>query len=273
MNSMVKHALAVTVRRWLAVLAVLAGGLAGYFSWHEARVAMAAGNQGGARRPVLVELFTSEGCSSCPPADALLAKLDATQFVAGAEAIVLSEHVTYWDDLGWHDPFSLKAMTEHQQQYAARFGLDSVYTPQVVVDGAAQLVGSDERGLARAVEKAAAVPKADLEIAEAKWVDGGLEFAVTGEARGRGRMLVAAVARDSAQTAVPRGENAGRNLRHVAVVEAMQVMEERAGRAMVLKVPGGGQADGEAGPVRLVVFVADRSSGHVLAVAERAVSR
>src|SRR6202789_4199856 len=112
-----------------------------------------------ARQPVLVELFTSEGCSSCPPADALLAHLDETQSVPGAQVIVLSEHVTYWNQDGWHDPFSMDAMTDRQKQYGDQFGLSDVFTPQAVVDGAAQMVGSDERGLEQAVERAAASPK------------------------------------------------------------------------------------------------------------------
>src|SRR5215831_12828378 len=112
-----------------------------------------------ARGPVVVELFTSEGCSSCPPADDLLSKLAKEGTVGGAQVIPLGLHVTYWDQLGWKDSASLPDATDRQQEYGrGLFGLDNVYTPQAVVDGRTQLVGSDEAGLRRAITKAAGEP-------------------------------------------------------------------------------------------------------------------
>ena len=238
-------------------------------------VASAAANDTAARRPVLVELFTSEGCSSCPPADALLARLDETQSVPGAQVIVLSEHVTYWNQDGWHDPFSMDAMTDRQKRYQDRFGLNDVYTPQVVVDGAAQMVGSDEGKLTAAVAQAAMAAKAELTIQDAQWSGNAVKFSVKGAADTK-TVLVAALADDSAQTAVKAGENKGRNLRHVAVVRALEEMGKGAddGRALTLKAPASKPGEAEAsGPMRLVVFVADRHNGHVLAATERTISR
>src|SRR5712691_8688840 len=108
--------------------------------------------------PILVELFTSEGCSDCPPADALLEKLIAGQPTSGVAIIGLGQHVDYWDRLGWKDRFSSAALTERQQLYQARFRTESIYTPQMVVDGRVEFVGSDTNAARRAIERASTWP-------------------------------------------------------------------------------------------------------------------
>lgn len=228
-------------------------------------------------RPVLVELFTSEGCSSCPPADALLAKLDSSQPIPGAHAIVLSEHVTYWDHEGWRDPYSLDSVTYRQHWYSDKFGLDDVYTPQAVVDGSVQFTGSDGRKLAQAIVAAAANAKEELSIADAAWTGDSVRFAVhgsSGDTRNSKTELVAALAIDSAQTSVTSGENAGRTLRHVAVVRTLKEMGFGAddGRQLVLKLPDDKQTTAPAS-IRLVVFLVDKRTGHVLGAAEQVVQR
>src|SRR5215470_16941428 len=107
------------------------------------------------RTPIVVELFTSEGCSSCPPADAFLAQLEARQPVVGAEVIAIEEHVDYWDQLGWRDPFSSADWTERQRKYAAVLGNGNIYTPQMVVNGSVEFVGSRERSGRSAIDQAA----------------------------------------------------------------------------------------------------------------------
>ena len=107
------------------------------------------------RVPVLAELFTSEGCSSCPPADRILEMLATEQPLDGVYVVGLSEHVTYWDHQGWRDPFGSRALTFRQNAYGTHFKLESVYTPQLVIDGAAQMVGSDTSQLQRALTEAA----------------------------------------------------------------------------------------------------------------------
>ena len=226
------------------------------------------------RAPVLVELFTSEGCSDCPPADALLAKLDATQPIPGAQTIVLSEHVTYWNHQGWRDPFSFDAMTERQEDYVRRFGLDSSYTPQMVVNGAEQFVGSNARALSQAVQKEIAVPKQEIAIEGATWDHGVAQFSIHANSP-VGAKLVAVLAADATHSEVARGENAGRTLHHTAVVRVIKEFDSNVADGRELKLAGGplSQKDEASGPVRLVVFLVDRKTGRVLGAAQQILPR
>jgi len=235
----------------------------------------AASPSGAAQRvPVLVELFTSEGCSDCPPADALLAKLDAAQPISGAQAIVLSEHVTYWNHQGWSDPFSLEAMTQRQEDYVRRFGLDSSYTPQMVVNGTEQFVGSNAHALIAAVEKEAKTPRQSLAIENAHWDQAAAQFSIHANALA-GAKLVAVLAADATHQEVSGGENSGRTLHHTAVVRVMKEFGTDAADGRELKLPEGPltQKNEASGPVRLVVFLVDRKTGHVLGAAEQTLQR
>jgi hypothetical protein len=176
------------------------------------------------RTPVLVELFTSEGCSSCPPADALLEKLDRSQPVGGADLVVLSEHVDYWNDIGWKDPYSSHEFSVRQGDYAHRFRLDSPYTPQMVVDGEMELVGSDERRAIRVIETSIKTDKLPVALSSIHR-EGNNTLAVhveTGPFVSSGRrapaQVLIALADNSDQSSVRGGENSGRILKHVAVV-------------------------------------------------------
>ena len=179
-----------------------------------------------ARTPVLVELFTSEGCSSCPPADALLQKLTAQQPVAGAEIIALEEHVDYWNHDGWTDPYSSPEWTERQQHYVTLLK-EEPYTPELVVDGQRQFVGNDSRQAQSETEKAASNAKAEVAIISTKPdANGSQRFSVSvGKLAGGAPDDVAevwlAVTEDGLHSAVSRGENAGRVLQHVATLRSL----------------------------------------------------
>lgn len=225
--------------------------------------------QAATRQPVLVELFTSEGCSDCPPADALLGELDTRQFVPGAQAIVLSEHVTYWNHEGWRDPFSLDQMTDRQQAYMRQFLLSDVYTPQIVVDGAEQFVGNDPVKLAQAVTHAATAPKLSLTIDGAhQAADGSLVFAV--HATGAKATLVAAIAENATSSEVAKGENAGRTLHHVAVVRVLKEFGTGRTDGRQLELSGANLIAAEKSgiPLRFVVFLVNPKNGHIIGAAE-----
>ncbi|HYZ87809.1 MAG TPA: DUF1223 domain-containing protein [Myxococcales bacterium] len=212
---------------------------------------------GDGRVPILLELFTSEGCSSCPPADAVLARLVREQPVKNVEIVGLSEHVDYWDSLGWRDPYSSAQFTERQQTYASVLGRGDVYTPQAVVDGHADVVGSDEGGIRRASSAAAEKAHGTIEVrADGRKV----HLAATLPPHGDADVFLAAVD-DPPPSHVQRGENAGRTLSHVHVVRALK-------RVARVDQPTW-STDIELEPafqrLRLVAFVQERGTRRVLA--------
>src|SRR5271156_107417 len=162
-----------------------------------------------AQKTVLVELFTSEGCSSCPPADALLRQVNGSQTSDGQLIVGISEHVTYWNSLGWTDPYSSPAYTDRQDAYSERFHLEGPYTPQMVINGAEQIVGSDRGALLQAVEKEdAESPRLSLRIVSVNVAGNTLtvNFATSGDVPKEGADLMAVLADDSDRSNVLRGE-------------------------------------------------------------------
>lgn len=179
------------------------------------------------RVPVLAELFTAEGCNSCPPADRILETLMKEQPVTGVYIVGLSEHVTYWDQQGWRDPFGSAQMTQRQTAYGWRFKLESIYTPQVIVDGSAQMVGSDLAALKQTLTDAAGKPKPRLLVDAKLTPDGKLAGSVSGPGMSfdasEGAELHWAISEDNLVVDVKRGENANRTLHHSGVVRALNV--------------------------------------------------
>jgi hypothetical protein len=201
---------------------------------------------GAVRTAVLVELFTSEGCSSCPPADVLLERLDRTQPVGAANIVVLSEHVDYWNDLGWRDPYSSRAISARQEAYAAGDLQGTVYTPQMVVDGRYGAVGSDERRAREIIEKAAREQKTALVLSSVAFGDAGALVAhvdagpLPAAAGAAVADVLIAVADESDESQVLAGENDGRKLTHVAVLRTLTkagAVSENSGWSGEVKIP------------------------------------
>jgi hypothetical protein len=188
-------------------------------------LALALGPTGAApKTPVLVELFTSEGCSSCPPAEALLTKLLRSQPIADVEIIPLALHVDYWDHQGWKDPFASKVFTARQEAYSKIFGAARVYTPQLVVDGREELNGSDEAAVARILQSVASRPRLALRV-DARVRAGAVRLAIdlpAAPADAEPIDVLVALTEDDLTSVVSRGENGGRTLTHVAVVRKLE---------------------------------------------------
>lgn len=179
-----------------------------------------------AERPIVIELFTSQGCSSCPPADAYLTELASSR----ADVLPLAFHVTYWNGLGWRDPFSLDAATRRQADYGVRFG-DGSYTPELVVDGRKGVVGSARRDVDDAIAwaKRSAVTAASVSAVRTQ---DGITVKV-GEGRMTGRLVLVGYDRQR-QTAVGRGENSGRTLLESNIVRSLTVLSTWTGAPLVL---------------------------------------
>ena len=216
--------------------------------------------------PVLVELFTSEGCSSCPPADRLLQELESKQPISGAQIIVLSEHVDYWNSLGWKDPYSSRFFSDRQSAYGNHFDLATVYTPQMIVDGEAQFSGSNAREAQQSIAKASAETKIPVQISSVVAQSGTLKAHVeTGPGSG---VVYVAVALSHAESQVLRGENGGHRLSHVAVVQSLQQIgdlrkEKDFAKDIELKIP---QGDDPAN-LRVIAFIQeihDNAPGKIL---------
>src|SRR3954454_3732604 len=220
-----------------------------------------------APNPILVELFTSEGCSDCPPADAFLKALDAAQPVPGAQLIVLEEHVDYWDDQGWRDPFSSHVLTLRQSDYVDHLRVkNGPYTPQMVVDGSEAFVGSDRPQAGRALAREVNVPKISVKIGSLHFERGkALAQVEIGPVPAKAEVFVA-IALDHAQSQVLRGENGGRQLEHVAVVERLASIgklnkDEPLSKDVAIKV------DHPEKDYRMVVFVQQGDGGKILGAA------
>jgi hypothetical protein len=235
----------------------------------------AAADNNSSRVPVLVELFTSEGCSSCPPADRLLELLDNKQPVPGADLIVLSEHVDYWDRLGWKDPFSSSVFTARQQEYSYRLRGEGVYTPQLVVDGQFGFVGSDGHEAASAIQEAIREPKIAIAISNASrdrnQATAHVEVPAAHQSlTGLRGILYIALADNRVESHVARGENAGRALTHVGVTRALRrVGTLDLGVATARDVTLAIQPEAGVNGLRLVAFIQDAKTGRVLAVTAR----
>ncbi len=264
--------------QWRPLFYAAAAGLAAFllisnFERTNARAALR--EPGSVPRVVIVELFTSEGCSSCPPADALLKEISERQKVQGAQIVALEEHVDYWNHLGWKDPYSSAQFSQRQDDYAHVFGSGGVYTPQMIVDGQSEVVGSRSLAAKEAIHKAANQPKAEIVLVLSANSPPG-KPALEVEIKSLGGVSVSgeteiwlAVTEEGLQSDVKAGENSGETLKHAAVVRSLRKIE-------VLRQPSGYHRDiplaldpgWKKENLRVVVFLAEKSSRKIIGAAE-----
>lgn len=227
-----------------------------------------------ADRPVVLELFTSQSCSSCPPAEALIHQLRSTQPIAGVKLIALSEHVDYWDQLGWRDPYSSQQYTRRQQQYAAQvFRSSEVYTPQLVVDGYEQAVGSDTSAVMAAIHSAALAQTLPVTVSARRSGD---EVTVDVSVKGSNSSDAAiwlALTENGIATHVGGGENGGRTLHEDGIVRVLQrvgSLDDNGGFAKRVSLPLK-NVDTKISSLRVVAFVQTNSDHRIAGAAESSI--
>lgn len=263
-------------RTWIglalvSVAAIFGVSVAGHNRIGQTPVAIAGTKPRSAAPIVIVELFTSEGCSSCPPADQLLKKLSEEEVIHGAQVVALEEHVDYWNHLGWKDPFSAAEFSRRQEEYAGVFRNDGVYTPQMIVDGQAEFTGSQERKAREAIAQSAGMPKANVEILPAARDvsnPGAFDLRVSnvpGEASGTKLELWLAVTESGLHSDVKAGENSGETLRHAAVVRVLQKVADVQSRGAITKrVAPNLKPEWKREQLSLVVLVVEKDSRRIV---------
>jgi hypothetical protein len=233
----------------------------------------AAESQSVVKNPILLELFTSEGCSSCPPADAWLQRLDAEQPISGAQIIVLSEHVDYWNHDGWEDPYSSTLLTERQREYVQGLDLKGVYTPQVILDGSGEVHLNDGQQVGQAFAKADVAPAVLVKI-DSLSVEAGKPGMLKGRievdsktVEGHGDVYVA-VALNHATTKVLAGENNGRELSNVAIVEDLvKIGKLEKGKSFERDFQVKLKKESDPTNLRVIAFVQEPNLGKILGAA------
>jgi len=219
-----------------------------------------------AQNPVVVELFTPEGCSSCPPADAILVQLGRQPAESGRDLILLGEHVDYWNYIGWTDRFSSAQFSQRQSDYARSFHLGSVYTPQMVIDGHLQFTGNEASEVHRKIDDAAKEPKPAQVLLQ--WAGNGrLHVTVQSHAALQARVLLA-VTEDGLSTEVGGGENGGQTLHHAAVVRQLRELGSTGKNGFDTAVDVPIHPDWNPAQLKVAVLVQDSGHGRILGAAQ-----
>ena len=214
------------------------------------------------RKAVVVELFTSEGCSSCPPADELLGRLRRDLSAKNVQVIPLGFHVDYWDGLGWKDRFSSAKFTQRQEQYAQALRVDGPYTPEMVVDGAVEFVGNDAGRAQNTIrQQASQLETAQVKIAAASGDQ--VSVQVKAAPSSSNALVMLAITEDNLSTQVGSGENGGRTLHHAAVVRDLRQVGTLKDGGIETTVPLNLQKDWKRNDLHAIVFIQNGPSGKI----------